>query len=98
MIFFPFFIQVNYINKLCLNFNFGKNLMTFDPYLLKLGFYGPQTRVLWPKKFFHIFLLQVHCNNKLCLDFNFGKNFMKIDHYRLKLGFYGPQTRVLWPK
>ena len=47
--FLSFFIQVNYINKLCLNFNFGKNLMTFDPYLLKLGFYGPQTRVLWPK-------------------------------------------------
>jgi hypothetical protein len=26
-----------------------KYWIKFDPYMLKLGFLGPQTRVLWPK-------------------------------------------------
>jgi hypothetical protein len=41
--------QVHLFNNLCLDFNFIKNWMKFDPFMLKLGFYGPQTRVLWPK-------------------------------------------------
>ena len=38
LIFLP---EINGYDKLCQNFNFGKNMMKFDLNRLKLGFYGP---------------------------------------------------------
>jgi len=37
---------------MCLNINFGKNMIKIAPHRLKLGFYGPKPRVFGIKKIF----------------------------------------------